>query len=134
MSPEIINRKLGNIISYLGELRKYSNLSYEDYYPHRFTVERMIQLLVDNAADLISHLLKIKFSTYGKSYRNVFKLAVVNRVLPSELGDKISDIASTRNLLVHQYDDIADEKIYGDVDKIISTFIDFVKEIKTVKI
>ena len=134
MSPEVINRKLSSIISYIGELKKYNTLSYEDYYPHRFTVERLIQLLVDNSADLIAHILKVKFNTFGKSYREVFKSAVINRLISAEIGDSISNFASIRNLLVHQYDDISEEAIYEDIDSLIVTFTLFVKEIKAVTI
>ena len=57
MSPEIIHRKLSNMINYLEDLLPYQNVSYETFYSDHYKIERLIEILVMTASDIAFHLL-----------------------------------------------------------------------------
>ena len=130
MNIELLNRKLTQMIEYLGELKRFENLTYDQYYLQRFAVERLIQLLVDTGVDLLARILKGKYKIKTRTYRDAFIIAADKRLITYELGEILAVFAALRNILVHQYEDVEPIAIQQQIEGCISSFSDFIRQIR----
>ncbi|HHH52609.1 MAG TPA: DUF86 domain-containing protein [Bacteroidetes bacterium] len=91
----------------------------------RYGLFESIQILIDISCKLSSNY------NLGnpKSYKECVELLVQYNYLSNELSLKIIAMVGLRNLLVHEYIEIDDEKLYQFLDY-LDDFIAFVGEIK----
>lgn len=91
----------------------------------RYGLFESIQILIDISCKLSSNY------NLGnpKSYKECVELLVQYNYLSNELSLKIIAMVGLRNLLVHEYIEIDDEKLYQFLDY-LDDFIAFVDEIK----
>ena len=57
MSPEVVNRKLAFITTYLKDIKPYEAISFEEFMRKHYEIERLIELLLISASDIIFHLI-----------------------------------------------------------------------------
>ena len=57
MSPEIVNRKLVSITTYLNDLLPYRDVSFEEFMKRHYEIERLLELLIMTASDIVFHLI-----------------------------------------------------------------------------
>ncbi len=111
MSPEVTRRKLVYLKQYLSNLEKYKKISKKDYPKHHFEIERLLQLIVEVACDINSHIvvqLNMKPpSDYYQSFIDLGKTGVISQ----SLAKKIAPSSALRNALIHAYEEIDDEKV-----------------------
>lgn len=107
MSPEIIKEKIGRIFEYLQVLKKYQNISYEDFLEdHHFTIERILELLVTTASDILMHKMALGQESLPTTLRATFLRAGELGWLPADLAENLARAAAMRNLLVHGYEKV----------------------------
>ena len=131
MSPEVSRKKVSQIDSYLNILQdiaskeRHSVTEVESY-----AAERMMQLLVDTAADLLAHILKDKFKVKTRSYSEVFEESDKNGLIEPKLSRQMISLSSFRNMLVHQYGDITREDVVDRIEDFIFIFTEFVHQVR----
>ena len=130
MTDEIRNRKVIQLISYFDDLSAYRNLGFEDYYANRYSVERLIQLLVDTSVDLLAHTLKEKGKVTARTYSQTYITAGNEGLIDNSLAEDFSRIAKIRNELVHLYGNVEPRNIHDKLNFIIDCFYKFIVEIK----
>lgn len=130
MTEEVRNRKVLQLIEYYDDLAAYQNLSFEDYYSNRYSVERLIQLFVDTSVDLLAHTLKEKGKVGVKTYSQTFITAGNEGLIDNALAENLSRIAKIRNELVHLYGNVQPIDIHDKLNFIIDCFNRFIVEIK----
>lgn len=86
-------------------------------------MERLLELVVQVALDILSHLLAEDGVT-PTSYRQVFEEAGRHGVLPADLASRLSDSAGLRNILVHMYDEIDYAIVAASVGRALTDFRD----------
>jgi uncharacterized protein YutE (UPF0331/DUF86 family) len=57
VSPDVAKRKIALITQYLDDLARYRGLSFEEHLKNRYAIERILELVIMTAADLVFHLL-----------------------------------------------------------------------------
>ena len=103
MAPEVVSRKLSQLETYLTELRRHLGRPLPDSGDARYAVERLVQLVVEVLADLVSHLLAEAGAPPAATYRDLFTAAGAAGLLPAELARRLATAAALRNLIVHVY-------------------------------
>lgn len=114
MSPldaALIRRKLATIAQDLRDLASVESLTLEEYRADRIRLkatERLLQEIVDAAADINAHLLREAGEPASVDYFESFIGAGRIGVLSSELAADLAPAAGLRNRLVHEYDRLDD--------------------------
>ena len=129
MAPEVVVRKLRHLRLLIEELRKHADASVEEIASDPYRVERLLELLVTSAADLLTHLL-VERGTHPETYRDAFRLAGKQRLLDAELAERLQAAAGLRNVLVHLYEDIDHEILHESVSRALRDFPRLIQELE----
>lgn len=105
MTRDVLARKVGRLRTLLKDLTPHAGKSVEDVIVDRYEIERLLELLVQVAVDLVTHELGER-GLVPDSYRHAFLEAGRIGLLPEDLAARLADAASLRNVLIHLYDDI----------------------------
>lgn len=135
MSPEIIKNKVERIYEYLRVLKKYQNITYEDFLTDKhFTIERIFELLVTTSSDILMHKLALEQESLPTTTRAIFLRAGELKWLPQDLAKKLADAAAMRNLLVHGYEKVDLKIIFQSMKPALHDYAEFCEwMLKTVK-
>ena len=96
-------------------------------------MERLLELLVQVATDIVAHLVAEKGMTPA-SYRETFVIAGREGLLPEELAGRLTEAAGMRNVLVHLYEDIDYEIVAASVERALSDFRRFVDVVRGMEV
>ncbi len=96
----------------------------------RLSIRYLIIQLVEAAASVCARVLVSVYNETAEGFPECFVRLVVKGVLPEELASRLALVARLRNLLVHRYWAIVDEKVYESVKKGLKDFEDFIIHVK----
>ena len=105
--------------------RRYSELRTED----KLALRYLIIQLVEAAASICVHILTQKYGEKPQGYPHCFIRLAEKGLISPELGDRLAAAARLRNILVHRYWTIDDEKIYESAKQGTKNFTTFAKAI-----
>ena len=132
---QLMIRLLTNLKFYLGELEKKKKVSSEEYkgnYDFQAIIERRLQKAIETCIDMGNHIISDENLRPAKGYRDVFNVLHENKIISEKLRDHLSDLASFRNVLVHEYADIDASNVYKKFkssSKIFSEFMGIILKI-----
>ena len=132
IDKRILKRKLSKLREYLRELQPFIKISLQDYlndYKNKRTVERDIQLIVECATDINSHILVETQENPPKDYYVSFTELTKLHVLPHNFALSIAETAGLRNRLVHEYEEIKDKIVYRNIEKVLSLYQEYIEHI-----
>lgn len=124
MAPDVLLRKLLYLRQLLTDLAPYENATYAEVEAEHYKLERLFELLVATATDILFHKLA-EMDIAPNSYREVFRLAGEHRLLPLDLAGRLQNAASMRNILVHLYEDIDYHILYDSIQPALRDFSQF---------
>jgi uncharacterized protein YutE (UPF0331/DUF86 family) len=124
LSPEVLARKLAKLRVFLSDLRPYEGASLNTVEEDHYRVERLLQLLVEVATDILAHELA-RLGVVPASYRDAVRKAVEEGLLSEELGVSLERAAGLRNVLVHLYEDLDMEILAASVEPALKDFGEF---------
>lgn len=131
MSTEIILKKLEQIQELIGELESLLNRPFLDFQSNRTisrAAERDLQLIIDIASDINTHILIERGSHVPDTYKQSFSDLIKEGVLVPGLGEKLTLGARVRNILVHEYDLEEDlQKFYLAAKDLLPHFKEYVE-------
>ena len=84
---------------------------------------------VEVAISICNHIIARKFKRVPESYSDCFTILHECGVITAELAEKLGNMARFRNMLVHIYWEIDDEKIFDILSYDIVDFENYNKEI-----
>lgn len=126
MTRDVLVRKLARLRSYLEDLRPHAGRSSDEIAGDPYEVERLLELLVQVAVDIVSHELAERGSV-PETYRAAFTEAGKEGLIPSDLARSLADAAGLRNILVHLYEDIDYEIVAESVTRAMDDFARFIE-------
>ena len=103
MAPEVLLRKLFYLRQLLADLTPYESAGLEQILADHYKLERIFELLVVATTDILNHKLAER-GLIPDSYRDSYKLAAEQGLLPPELAARLQDAASMRSVIVHLYE------------------------------
>ncbi len=121
MTRDVLARKLARLRAYLSDLGAHAGRSATDLRDDPYEVERLLELLVQVAVDIVAHDLAER-GVVSESYRRTFLDGAAHGLLPTDLADSLADAAGLRNILVHVYEDIDYEIVAASVDRALREF------------
>jgi len=102
-----LNKKIASLRQYLGELELLATCdlkTYETDFVKRHAIEKLIELIVEIAADVNRHIISVDgrepASTYFSTFEEMGKLGII----PRSLVPKLASTTGLRNRLVHDYE------------------------------
>ena len=113
--------KVSLIEEELERLKEFSGFSFQEIasdFKKQAIIERLLERIINRAIDINQHLIAETLPEEiqsPKSYRETFlKLAEIG-VYPQEFAENISKSVGTRNVLVHDYNNVDYSKIYSSI-------------------
>ncbi len=129
MSPEVVNRKLGQMATYLKDLRRHEGISFDLFMERHYEIERILELLVMSASDIILHLVSLRGDAAPASYRAAFLRAGETGIISMELSKRLALSAGLRNILVHEYEVIDYSILHESIPTAVADFSTFLDEL-----
>lgn len=129
MSPDVVSKKLVAITTYLNDLLPYKEISFDEFMKKHYEIERLIELLLMTASDIILHLISARGEPAPSSYKAAFLRAGEMGIIGSELSKSLAQGAGLRNLLVHEYEEIDYDIVHKSIPLAIRDFSSFIKEL-----
>ncbi|MEI7426089.1 MAG: DUF86 domain-containing protein [Candidatus Moraniibacteriota bacterium] len=132
INRELVQRKINNIENYIKEieplLKLEANEIVSDVLKLR-TIERNFQLIVDTMLDINTHIISAKNLKAPETLQETFLILGDGGVLPFEFVKKIAPVVGLRNIVVHEYEKIDNEKMMCDVKDGASQFGEYIVHI-----
>ena len=129
---DLIRRKLSRLNMYLEKLKPISQRSLEDYLSDFYlktSAERLIQLIVECASDINNHVVVETRNRPPEDYSISFIKAAEVGLISMQLANRLKASGGMRNILVHEYMDIDDEKVYQTIPLAIKDYKQYIKEV-----
>lgn len=140
VNNEIILRKTQKLKEYTNELRQAKDITWEKYQKNirdRAFVERYIHIAIQTVFDIANHIISYEEWKEPDTYRETFSILASHGVLPDEKVTDYQNMASFRNMLVHHYESVEDEVVFGifknrlgDFDLFRGFILDYLKKVK----
>jgi len=127
-NDDVIIRKLSKLSEYVNELRMANDISWNEYQKNvrnRAFVERYIHIAIQTVFDIANHIISYQGWKEPETYRETFSILASHGVLPDEKIADYQNMASFRNMLVHHYDKVDDEVVYGIFKNKLDDFVLF---------
>ena len=134
VDKELLSRKLSLLRSYVAELVRADDITWAKYRSDLRTkafVERYLHLAIEEVLDIANHLISFERWREPSGYRDIFLVLRENGVITNEQLPLLQEMASFRNLLVHRYENVDDEIVFGIFKKRLSDFDLFIELVST---
>lgn len=128
VDKSLILRKLSELEEYLGQIREFSSIAEEEYskdWKTQRIVERTLQIMIELAADISSHLISDKKLRLPTSYADTFKVLSEAGLIDPPLYEIMEKMAKFRNIVVHHYDRIDESIVITILQKHLEDFLVF---------
>ena len=132
LNKDTIKEKLIKMEKYIRKLEEIKPDTYSNYKNNQITkyaIERLIQLIVDLALDINNHIIKEAGEYPANDYFNSFIELIELGILTENFAHEIAPSTGLRNRLVHEYEKVNEKIVYKSIDKTISYYKKYVKEI-----
>ena len=129
MSPDVIVKKLVSMTTYLNDLLPHKDISFDEFMKKHYEIERLLELLVMTASDIVFHLISAKGESIPASYKAAFLRAGELGLISSGLGKSLALGAGLRNILVHEYEEIDYNLVHQSIPTATRDFANFIKEL-----
>lgn len=129
---DLVRRKLSRLNMYLDKLKPIAEHTFSEYlsdFYMKTSAERLIQLTVECASDINSHVVIESGRRPPEDYSSSFMKAAEVGLVTHELANKLKGSGGMRNIIVHEYIDIDDRKIYEILPTAISDFKEYIRQV-----
>ncbi len=129
---DLMRRKLARLNMYLEKLRPIAQKTLTEYksdFYLKSSAERLMQLIVECATDINNHVVVETGNRPPEDYTVSFIRAVEAGLISRELAEKLKGSAGMRNVLVHEYMEIDDEKVYSAIPAAIKEYKEYIKQV-----
>ena len=118
MTRDVLFRKLDRLRTYIADLEPHAGKSATEVEEDAYEIERLLELIVQVSVDLVTHDLAER-SVVPETYRDAFRRAGDEGLLPTDLAASLADAAGLRNILVHIYEQIDYEIVAASIERAI---------------
>ena len=129
MSPEVVKKKLESITNYLNDLLPYKKIPFDEFMQKHYEIERILELLIMTASDIVFHMISDKGESAPASYKSAFLRAGELKIISKKLSESLALSAGLRNILVHEYEEIDFKIVHKSIPSAVRDFTAFIKEL-----
>jgi uncharacterized protein YutE (UPF0331/DUF86 family) len=131
VDKDLLTTKLQELERYLSQLRKHQGVAAEDLdndLDKAWIIERGLQLSIQLVLDIGNHILAeagVSVQEYADILPQLAKLGII----PDDYAKSVKGMAGFRNLLVHEYSEIDNEKLADFINFNLNDFYLFCKHV-----
>ena len=125
VDKELLSRKLSRLQHYVDVLKTAEDINWQKYRDDLRTkafVERYLHLAIEELLDIANHFVSFHQWREPAGYRDLLLILTEQGILPREHLTVFQNMASFRNMLVHRYENIDDELVFGIFKKRLEDF------------
>jgi len=129
---DLVRRKLSRMNMYVDKLAPIAAKTLIEYVSDFYlktSAERLIQLIVECASDINNHVVLELKQRPAEDYASSFIRAAEVGLISRELADLLKGSGGMRNIIVHEYMEIDDQKVFAVLPKAISGFKKYIKQV-----
>jgi uncharacterized protein YutE (UPF0331/DUF86 family) len=140
VDKELLSRKLSTLRSYVEELKRAEDITREKYESDRRAkafVERYLHLAIEEVIDVANHIVSFHQWREPTGYRDLFTVLKEHGVIDGKDLALFQNMAAFRNMLVHRYEVVDDDLVFGafknrlaDFERFITLITDWAKKEK----
>lgn len=110
-----VRQRLGLLSRYRDRLaaRAAAPLSEDDEDAMRYEVQVAAQICID----LAGHVIASEGWRFPQDYAETFTILEEHGVIDSELAARLRSLAGLRNIIVHLYTEVDDDRVHGDLER-----------------
>ncbi len=115
---ERIKDKIKDIEKYLSELNEIRPINLKEYIHDlkaKAACERYAEIIIEAVIDLTFLFIKERKLSLPESDLHAFDILLQNKIISSELTEKLKDAKSMRNIIAHEYGNIDDEIVFHSI-------------------
>ncbi len=132
LDKELIQGKIDIIDRNLKFLDLYSKIdkkNFIDSYKDIQAVKYSLFEIIEACLDIASHIISVKGFERAESYSEMFLILGKERVIDSELAERLSGMAKFRNVLIHTYSKVDNLKVLEFVKNELKDIRQFIKKV-----
>ena len=133
LRPEAVRERLlrlENVISGLEELRRIDAAHLRNSFRDLWAVERGLQLGAEIVFDIGNHILSAHFGKSAQDYEDILVQLAVLGVIPASTLDRLKGLGGFRNILVHGYIKVDQEKVLEHLQEAPVRFAELSREVR----
>jgi uncharacterized protein YutE (UPF0331/DUF86 family) len=128
VDKSLILRKLSTLDEYQKQINEYAEISLKDYtadWKIQRIVERTLQMMIETCLDVSGHIISDEELKVPKTYADMFRILVENKILKESQLEALEKMAQFRNIIVHDYQKIDAGIVIGILQKNLHDFEGF---------
>ena len=129
VNEELIKQKIGLIQNEMLNLEKLSAFSFEEIisdFMKQYALERILEKIIHRAIDINQHLIaELSEEEPPGTYKETFLKLAELKICPLEFAKNISRSVGTRNMLIHEYDEVDYGKIYSSINDCLKDYYQY---------
>ena len=125
VDKELLSRKISRLRSYTEALKSAEDIDWEKYKSDlraKAFVERYLHLAIEEVIDIANHLISFFKWREPTGYRDLFQILKEHGILNEKDLSTFQNMASFRNMIVHRYETIDEELVFGLFKKRLDDF------------
>ena len=129
---EKIKQRITEIKENIEKIKKYSSIPEDEFWEDERNILSIKHLLLESigaCGNICVHILAKKIFKASSSFAECFENLYKSKVIDKDLSDKLIKMARFRNVLVHRYWQIDDQKILDYAKNNLGDFNHFLKAI-----
>ncbi len=128
----LVQRKLLQLHERISQLQSFRLRTYREFkkIPYPKAVEKLLQELIEICIDIGKHILADEQWGVANEAREIFSILQQKKVLSAAQCRQLQQMAGFRNLLVHLYEKIDEEIVFGIYRKRLGDFTKFSQTIE----
>ncbi len=133
IDEELIENKIDIILKNLKYLNEIKSLEKEDFlasFERKQAAKHSLQEAIESCLDISNHVISGEGWERAETYSEMFTRLSENEVIGNELKDRLQNMAGFRNLLVHRYGEIDDERMWRILSERLDDISKFVENIE----
>jgi len=133
VDQELLSRKISKLLYYIHQLQAADDITKDKYIADprsKAFVERYLHLAIEKVFDISNHIVSFYRWREPTGYRDLFVILQEQNVIPLKFLTDFQNMASFRNMLVHHYEKIDDDLVFGIFKKKLTNFTLFADLIK----
>ena len=131
LNRDLINTRIREANDTLQLLRSIANKDFKSLTDHeKLSLRYLLIQLVEATAGICTHVLLKAYGEESEGYPDSFLRLGKRGVIPEDLAEKLASAARLRNLLVHRYWEIVDEKVHASIREGLGDFVEFINRIR----
>ena len=132
VDKDLINRKIVFLSQSKKELKNYKIKSLSEFkknHKDQKAVQKTLQEMIETCMDIGKHIIVDEGFAFPEDGRSIFTILYDNDVISKDLCLMMQNMVGFRNIIIHLYEKVDLEIVYGIYNKRLNDFDDFIVEI-----